>query len=442
MTEIILSFDTEDFTNPGPSADAIKTEARIMHSEGVRGCFVTVGLLARMLTKHGRTDVIEAMKRHEIGLHTYGHTLHPLINEYTDIENWREAADRVKARETEAAAILREVFGDIAINAACPPGNQTSYAAQLAYAEMGIPIYSDAVADTPDGRGVHFRNMFALQYVQSMESVMFTGGEKELRDMLDRLAGRRFAIIYTHPHISVYKEHWDVPNFDKKNLYPDGNYVIPERRSDEDSARFFENMRLLIRLIKADGRFRFTTYGEIASRLARLPARRVLRAQIPAISDALGGRVAPIGDPASLSPADLFFACAAFLRGEEEYPCGMVYGPMDEPVGITDNTTVTAEQIRASAFRIDCKAPVPARIDADGTVLGPADWLFAALAALNGEEKIVLRPRPQLPDLTAYPELLGMRYKGTWRHSDEFEDRYLSDRLRYQSWTLRPAEDF
>ncbi len=442
MTEIILSFDTEDFTNPGPSADAIRTEAEILRSEGVKGCFVCVGLLARMLKENGRFDVIEALRAHEIGLHTYGHTLHPLINEYTDIDDWRAAVDRVIKQETEVVAMLRDVFGEISIHAACPPGNQTSYAAQLAYAQMGIPIYADAVVDTPDGRGLYFCNNFNLKYVQSMESVMFTGGEKELRAMLERMARRRFAIIYTHPHISVYKEHWDVPNFDKKNLRREGDYIIPERRSDAEIDRFFNNLRLLIRLIKEDGRFRFTTYGAIAERLRKQPTRRILRSELPSITKALDGRLAPLSAPASLSPADLFFACAAFLRGEEEYRCKNVYGPMSAPYAIDKPTKISAEAIRASAERIDDTAPIPAKILAGNIALGPADWLFAALSVLTGAEQITAQPRGQLPELSEYPELRDLRYKGTWRHSDEFEDRYLSDRLRYQAWTIRPAENF
>ena len=37
----------------------------------------------------------------------------------------------------------------------------------------------------------------------------------------------------------------------------------------------------------------------------------------------------------------------------------------------------------------------------------------------------------------ALPELKTFRLKGTWVHTPQLEDRYLSDRLRWQLWTLR-----
>ena len=82
MTDIIFSFDTEDFTS-NRAADAILEEAQLFTEEGVRGCFCLVGLLAEQLVNWGRTDVLDALKNHEINSHTYGHTLHPMINEYT-----------------------------------------------------------------------------------------------------------------------------------------------------------------------------------------------------------------------------------------------------------------------------------------------------------------------------------------------------------------------
>ena len=80
MTDIIFSFDTEDFTS-SRAADGILREALMFHEEGVVGNFCVVGLLAKQLRLWGREDVLEALSHHQIGSHTYGHTLHPMINE-------------------------------------------------------------------------------------------------------------------------------------------------------------------------------------------------------------------------------------------------------------------------------------------------------------------------------------------------------------------------
>ena len=73
----------------------------------------------------------------------------------------------------------------------------------------------------------------------------------------------------------------------------------------------------------------------------------------------------------------------------------------------------------------------------NGVTIGPADWLRAALDVICGYDEVTLQPDVQLPSLELFPKLKNLRFKGKWVQSDLFEDRYLSDRLRYQSWTMR-----
>ena len=94
MTNIIFSFDTEDFTD-SHTADGILEMVRLLQEEGVRGCFCIVGYLARQLLAWGRTDVLDALRYHEVDFHTLGHTMHPTIGEYTDTEDYRTACNEV-----------------------------------------------------------------------------------------------------------------------------------------------------------------------------------------------------------------------------------------------------------------------------------------------------------------------------------------------------------
>ena len=71
MTDIIFSFDTEDFTS-SVAADAVVEEARLLNKNGIKGGFSVVGLLAKQLQSWKRQDVIAALKEHIIGNHSYG----------------------------------------------------------------------------------------------------------------------------------------------------------------------------------------------------------------------------------------------------------------------------------------------------------------------------------------------------------------------------------
>ena len=443
-TKVIFSFDTEDFTS-NESANAIYTEAEILREEGVRGCFCLVGLLAQQLESWGRTDVLEALSHHEIDTHTYGHTLHPMINEYTDIADFEAAKAEVIRQETQCLEMIRHATGCEKVFAAVPPGNQKSYAAMYAYAEMGIPIYADTVCDTPQCDGVYYCNIYHMDYsvcVDGKSGLYMCDSEKEMRRVIDYLATLRHAIVYTHPHNSLFCEPWDVINFDKENLYPFGQWKAAPRHPKELTDVFYRNMRKFVRMIQADPRFEITTYQQIAAENAAREPRILSRTDLPLIAQQLNAELYPVLKPNSFCLTDIARACKAFLQGKDNYVCGPAQGFLAAPQASIQQETFTAEEIKQAAAAIPEDDFLPASISVNGKTLGPADWLYAALEVLNGAETVTTVPnRPQLPSLDRLPQARDLALKGTWRHSDSFEDNYLSDRLRWQSWTMRFQED-
>lgn len=436
MTDIIFAFDTEDFTS-NLAANAIKREADIMTAQGVTADFCLVGLLADQLINWGRQDVLESLKPHEIQLHTLGHTLHPMLNEYTDIDDFYAARDEVVRQETLALEKIERATGTTSVAAAVPPGNQKSYVAMYAYADMGIPILADTLCDTVDGRGTFYCNIFNIDYVLGIENILFKGNEESIKAELDKLTTRKRAVIYGHPHASMFKEHWDVVNYDKENTYPFGQWESAELRDASDIERFYENLATIARLVREDPRFRITTFGEISKELAARKQRRITAADIPSLREWIKDELRPTDGEDSLSVADMFLACRDLLCGADEHICGKTKGFLEAPRGITRPVTVSADEMRASAESISEKDFLPVRIWVNGKALGPADWLYAAMAVLCGEETVTLTPTNQLLSLDILPGVKNCSFKGTWRHSDDFEDKYLSDRLRLQCWTLR-----
>ena len=438
-TELIFSFDTEDFTS-NTAADAILTEAEILREEGVRGCFCLVGLLADQLVNWGRRDVLDALSHHEIDSHTLGHSLHPVINEYTDVEDFDAAYAEVIRQETEAIEKIRRATGCSRIYVAVPPGDDKSYAAMYAYADMGIPIYADTVCDTPEGDGVWYCNIYNIEYVLGAdgEEFFFHGGEAEIRAALDRLAKRKRAVFYTHPHMSLFSEHWDSVNYNKINKHPFGEWEEAPRRPVRETERFYENLRLFVRLAKEDPRFRITTYGEIAERLAAIPPRIVRREDLPRFRDHLRERLYPMTEPDSFCLSDLFRAARAFLLGADAWKCVPERGFLYAPEAAKESVVLRAEEVKQSAANLPASGFLPVRIGIGWKTIGPADWLRAAYEVLCGAETVTVEAgREQLPSLDRLPLARDLSLRGTWIHSDSFRDNWLSDRLRWQSWTMR-----
>ena len=108
-TRILFFFDTEDYTDLR-SVDAARKIAELFTEEGVTAHFSVVGLVAKQMMDHNRTDAIEALKKHEIGNHTYGHSMHPNICQITDVENYADAYQAVAEMESASMALLKEAF--------------------------------------------------------------------------------------------------------------------------------------------------------------------------------------------------------------------------------------------------------------------------------------------------------------------------------------------
>ena len=436
MTDIIFSFDTEDFTS-SRAADGILYEANLFREEGVKGCFCVVGLLAKHLKEWGRQDVIEALSHHEIGTHTYGHTLHPMINEYTDLEDFYAAQDELIRQESLGVEYIKESLGVDRVWAACPPGNQKSYVAMYGYHKMGIPIYADTFCDTEYGTGAYYCNIFHANYTFGIEWFLRDNGEEGIKKVLDELAKRERAVIYTHPNMIIKSDFWDAVNYHKENLVPFGEWIEPEDLPEEITQTVLKNMRTLVRMVKNDPRFRIITYSQLAEEIAKEEKRVVKRGHISALYSSLKEAIFPVQDPTSLSLADMMLACRDFLQGKDEHLCGDVYGFLEKPYEIKENVTLTKEDIISACAEIRDNEFLPAKIKVGEKYIGPTDWLIGALEVLLGAEAVTAEPKAQLPCLDCMPEVRDSDFKGTWQHSDSFEDNYLSDRLRYQSYTLR-----
>ena len=331
MTKFIFSFDTEDFTSER-AADAITKEAQILTEEGITGCFCIVGLLAEQLERWGRYDVIDALSHHEIANHTYGHSVHPLINEYTDIENAEEAIKRVIETEEKSLSAIKRVFKRDDICAAVPPGNQKSYAAMYAFAKMGLPVFADTFCDTDSSEGVYYCNVFNLAYNRSLEGFLFNDlSDDDMKAVLDELAKNKRVIMYHHPNMAIYSVFWDKLNYYKSNLAKFGEWQIPEERPAEKIEKFYANFRRFARLVKNDGRFELTSYSKVKDEISRDPERTVKKSDVPFIYESLKKNFGPIRGDLPLSIADCVLAVKDFLLGKEEHACGDVYGFLAPP---------------------------------------------------------------------------------------------------------------
>ena len=443
MTDLIFSFDTEDYVNRG-AADGILKTAQILRSEGIKGSYQTVGMMAEALAEWGREDIIEEIgKYHEIGLHSHRHSMHPTINEYTDIADYNVALEAVIEDESLGLKKLRDIFGiKYDLPSACPPGDSTSYVAHYAYAKMGFPIYTgDHLYDARRNRPVYACNIANLQYNYSLEKFLFTATEESMKQFIENnIIPRDVYVLYNHPQRISLTQYYDLENFCGKNT-PKEKWIPTARHTDEEIETFYKNFKTIVKLIKNDPRINITTYAELAE---KIKSERVLtKDMLAGIKTQLEEYFFPVTTPDSFCIADVLHACADFLKGEVEHKCEEVYGFLDTPYVIDVPVTLSAKEISDIAKKIRSDRFLPEYYLIDDKKIGPADWLRAALAVLvDGVDSYTVIPGGEWQiDLDQFPFLRDLNYKGTWCHCASLEDRYLSKRFRLQSWTFRLPKD-
>ncbi len=454
MTDIIFSFDTEDLANIA-GLDGVLRTAEILRKHHIRGCFQVVGRLAEIMEREGRTDVIEALRYHEIDDHTLGHSLHPTVNEMTDLPDYTEAHRRLMASQRENHDILRRIFGVDKLYSYCPPGFSVSYVSHYVSAELGLPVYCGGVVyDVVHGRPTFYCNMLSTNYDQCLEETLMHRDEhmvpydlptdEELTELYDRIAENRvLEISYHHPAMAMYNEWWDVVNCCGTNP-PDGIMKPSKRNPQVFIDGYYERFDWLLSMIKADPRFRITTYENLAKEYAAgvYDHRVITRRDIPAIKEQLDEKFFPITLPKSLCMSDIYHICRAFLQGKEAYTCGFVYGFLEEPYAIDAPVTVTRAEMEASAKQLATWDWLPGSIQVGEMLLGTADWVRAALAILTGEDIVTVVPGDWQIDLDQFPRLRDIHFHHVWPIDtpESLKDVVLSKRAKLQSWTIRLPE--
>ena len=442
MTNVILSFDTEDIINER-GADGTLRCARILREEGVKGCFNIIGLLPDVLRKWGRDDVFEELSYHEIDYHSHTHSIHPTINEFTDEEDYYATFEKFKKIEAEGINKVKSAFKRDKLPAMCVPGNCSSYLAHYAYADLGFDFFSgDDIYDKVHYRPVYCCNTVSLHYARSLDKILFTDSKEEISTFIEESARKKHTMVFFHhPQRSICKSFWDADNYNKKNT-DEENWIKSEIHDERDTDRFYENFRFFLRYLKSDPDFNITTYGELNKAISE-PERKITLADLKTIREQLRESFFPVTVPDSYCLSDIFLGAKNLLLGKEDHVCKKAYGFLSTPYSAENKTTLTKDEAIKLAESIDENDFLPSVFCVNGKRVGAADLLWAFLSfLLDGVSTYTIEPNtPWQIDLDEFPALRDLNYKGSWIHANTLNDDYLSNRLRLQTWTIRLPKD-
>ena len=251
---VVFWWDTEDFVTP-ESDDIILDVVKAFEDRKVRACFKMVGEKVRTLEKRGRTDVIAALDRHEIGYHTDSHSVHPTAAETADGKRWREGIDALRAREEPGFRDVSRVFHRTP-EVYGQPG--ASYAPQYyrLLREWGVPTYlGGSVYLGLNDRPSHFQGIFNLARmcnVSASPSPNVPAGTADPAigelDACVRLLSERGGVISSsgHPCEFCTPAFWDAVNFAKGANPPRERWRGAPLRTPESRRASLGNLTNLI----------------------------------------------------------------------------------------------------------------------------------------------------------------------------------------------------
>jgi hypothetical protein len=461
---VVLWFDTEDYLLPADD-DATLRISKFLTLEGIRCTHKLVGEKARVLEQRGRTDVIEAIKQHEVGYHSDFHSVQPTPALFMSRQGWDDGVAEFDRRERQGMLDVERITGQ---KPSCygQPGSSWGPQQFGAMRQWGMPIYLDAGSHVKVNGGPFWYcgilNLYALKATLRTN----LGGPEDLEAAKRRFDGAAAELlseggglvsIYYHPCEFVHKQFWDGVNF-SRGANPDrSEWKIPPQKSDEESRVAYDTFEAYIRYVKSHPQVRFITATEALQLYRDAAQQHLFRTEeieliAQAIQDNVGfRRVGGI----RLAASEQLFVLNEYVhrhltgRGADaiELP-STPYGPtLAAPEHDTVRTTAS-QFVRTVADVSDYMnrhGRVPNAVWLGSTCISPESYLVALGPAVQA-----IAQRKPLPDSLDFrpASLAAANYVsednpklwGWVIFPPEFKAPEMMSLARRQAWTLKPAD--
>jgi len=465
---VLCWFDTEDIVVPATD-DAPLRIAQIFGQRGLRATFKLVGEKLRLLEQRKRTDVIEALRSHDVGYHTNLHSMHPTPAEYLREMDWCEGVAEFVRREEQGVKDIIRIFGN---TPACygQPGGSWAPQAYGALRLWGIPAYVSASSYiSMGGRPFHLCGVLSVSRMQPNQmSIGFNidtaeGLEKLKRTFAERhealrAEGGGVISIGSHPlHWILDSESCDLLNWGAGRNVPRSAWRCPALKSPERVEAGFKQLAEFLDFAAGMEGVQFVGAQGLAHQFAdktvdaEISLAELLLASAHVTEEIVFQRV----NEGFLSAAEVFYLiCAAVAEyaAKRRLPDGVSSRQLLGPVRYAQTTGKISilplqdifDAASAAVGYAKHYGRIPSEIHADAGVVAPEDFLATAAAVLQA---LAMKKEPAGVELRKgrlrSPEIVSEEFaKAAWRwriFPEDFSAPKLLDLAKLQSWSIKPA---
>jgi peptidoglycan/xylan/chitin deacetylase (PgdA/CDA1 family) len=459
---LVLNFDVEDYTTPASEGiDEIPMWlADIMSEESVTGTFFVIGEKARSLESRGRSDVIAAMAKHDIGSHTNHGSIHPTVTEQLEKAGWEEGVRLMAEQESAGIKDLERIFG-VSVKSLARHGG--SYGPQLVCALGQMKAgYSGSPVGLPGRNVVWFCNAlnFTGQYDGFDDTYyrddLFEPHFDKLKAELPELAKTTDVLSFFagHPTKIRTEQFWDFNYYEGRNPGPD-EWKTPELRPLESMKTAQANFRRMVQYLKSRSDVEITTFRSLME-VYGSQKEFMTKEELREIAEKAIKDKAILGSE-YFSPAEAFAALARAIvnyqaKGSllQEMEANRPLGPVEMPGSQPELSRVTLEEVYELAGKankhIRQAGSLPSSLEVRGSRIG-AGSLFALFSAVY-LDMISNSPDSdyEVPAFDPYPRtneneiIQAVRGLKSWPvHRPDLDMERIVELTRLQLWTLKPA---
>jgi len=464
---VVLWFDTEDYILP-PSDDAAKRLAEFLTAEGVPATFKVVGEKARTLERRGRSDVIAAMSRHDIGYHANTHSQHPTPAEYESGMDWNAGVAEFTRRERGGFEDVARIFGK---TPCCygQPGSSWAPQSYAALRQWGVNLYLDEGTQIGfDGKPFWYGGLLNIFNTQEGEQLRpndkwdnLEQSKAKFREIYASMSsGSSGGLIslYFHPCEFIHQWFWDLNFADGANP-PLSQWKRPPLKSAAEQKQTFAYFEGLVRYMKTFPEVRFVTGSGAVKLFPDLAhAREFSTSDLKNIAEAVTLEVSfqTHGDYA-LSASEVLELLNTYVEGAISERTNTAraftisdtpYGPAVDPPQVAHAIDVPWEQFARTVGDVaDFLAgnhQIPAAVWLGSVAVPPESYLVAladvsrTLLAGNPPPATVTLPMSRL----ATRKYVAEDSLAVWNwpiFPKGFHSAHLLSVARLQAWTLKPA---
>jgi hypothetical protein len=476
---VILWFDTEDYLSVADD-DACKRLAEMLTQRNIRATFKVVGEKARVLERRRRQDVIDALKKHDIGFHANFHSVHPAPTEYLADCGLLDGMAEFQRREGGGAADVRRIFQKETLVCYGQPGS--SWAAQaiaalknIGVAPFGVPCYVDEGEHVGlDHKPFWYAGALNVYHMgpnytrmELHDPTAVEPAKQKVSAIARRLEneGGGLISIFYHPCEWIHREFWDGVNFRRGTNPPPEEWKAPPQQAPAETEAAFARFGEYIDHIRSIPGVRFITAGELPAiyadplRTNGVPVTELSQLASRLAAEGVGDIDFAVIRHNSYSAADqfeLFTSVVAELNSTQKLPAVLVarglLGPDGNPPASNERSHVDWPAFRMAladvANYIQTEGRVPARVFIGADPIPPGVFLVGLARAYEFYQKHGTFPLKIGVDLPKTVELLPARhiaedtpglYGGWIIHKEDFRAPKVLEIARLQAWTLKPA---